>query len=55
LPRAIKVEITLEPELPAPGSRATTTASRLPIQMVVPIMLASVTNSTATNSTGGVL
>jgi general secretion pathway protein J len=54
LPRAIKVEITLEPEPPAPGSRATTT-SRLPIQMVVPIMLASVTNSTATNSTGGVL
>jgi type II secretion system protein J len=55
LPRAIKVEITLESEPPAPGSRATTTASRLPIQMVVPIMLASVTNSTATNSTGGVL
>jgi general secretion pathway protein J len=55
LPRAIKVEITLEPEPPAPGSRATTTASRLPIQMVVPIMLAAVTNSTATNSTGGVL
>jgi type II secretion system protein J len=54
LPRAIKVEITLESEPPAPGSRATTT-SRLPIQMVVPIMLASVTNSTATNSTGGVL
>ena len=54
LPRAIKVEITLEPEPLAPGSRATTT-SRLPIQMVVPIMLASVTNSTATNSTGGVL
>ncbi len=55
LPRAIKVEITLEPEQPAPGSRAITTASRLPIQMDVPIMLASVTNSTATNSTGGVL
>jgi type II secretion system protein J len=55
LPRAIKVEITLESEPPAPGSWATTTASRLPIQMVVPIMLASVTNSTATNSTGGVL
>jgi type II secretion system protein J len=55
LPRAIKVEITLEPEPPAPASRATTTASRLPIQMVVPIMLASVTNSAATNSSGGVL
>ncbi len=55
LPRAIKVEITLEPEPPAPGSRQAVPASRLPIQMVVPIMLASVTNSTATNSTGGVL
>lgn len=55
LPRAIKVELTVEPEPMPAGSRAAPTRSLLPIQMIVPIMVASVTNSTAaTEETGGV-
>ncbi len=53
LPRAIKVEITVEPELSPPGARPAQPLSRTPIQMIVPVMVASVTNSTSTTDTAG--
>jgi type II secretion system protein J len=50
LPKAIKVEITVEPELATEGARPT--LARQPIQLVVPIMVATVTNTTATAESG---
>jgi type II secretion system protein J len=55
LPRAIKVEITVEPDPEPAGQRNTQRLSLTPIQLVVPIMVASVTNSTGTvEEDGGV-
>lgn len=61
LPRAIRVEITLEPERlqgqEAQTARTVNSQFRPPIQLIVPIMIAAVTNQTATteDSTGGAL
>lgn len=56
LPQAIRVEITFEPERAPAGARPLPVAVRTPVQMVVPVMLASVTNSlSGTEETGGAL
>ncbi len=61
LPRAIRVEITLEPErlqgAEAQTARTVNSQFRPPIQLVVPVMVATVTNQTASaeDPTGGAL
>ena len=53
LPKAIKVEIAMAPEPLAPGVRQGPAQAVRTIQMIVPVMVASVTNSTGSNSTTG--
>jgi type II secretion system protein J len=53
LPKAIKVEITVEPEADPQNQRRTQRLALTPIQMVVPIMVASVTNNTGTAEEDG--
>lgn len=53
LPKAIKVEITMAPEPFAPGVRQGPAQAVRSIQMIVPVMVASVTNSTGSTSTTG--
>lgn len=53
LPKAIKVEIAMAPESPAPGVRQGPAQAVRTIQMIVPVMVASVTNSTGSTSTTG--
>jgi len=61
LPRAIRVEITLEPErlqgAEAQTARTVSSQFRPPIQLVVPVMVAAVTNQTTEveDPTGGAL
>lgn len=53
LPKAIKVEIAMAPEPFAPGVRQGPAQAVRSIQMIVPVMVASVTNSTGSTSTTG--
>ena len=53
LPKAIKVEIAMAPEPFAPGVRQGPAQAVRSIQMIVPVMVASMTNSTGSTSTTG--